>query len=61
MFPGSEAEIAGEVTTGWEAVDVTDEGDESRGSKETDTGDGHEPLGDRVILSEGLELFARYH
>ncbi len=37
-------------------MDVTDEGDESRGSEETDSWDGHEPLGYRVIPSEGLEL-----
>jgi len=59
MFPGREAEIAGEVTPRGEPVDVTDEGDESRCSKKADSRDGHESLDNRVISSESIELAAR--
>ena len=53
---GGEAEVAGKVAGGGEAVDVAHEGDEGRGDQETDAGDGEQPLDGGGLLGQGLQL-----
>ena len=57
VFLGGEAEETGEMSSGAEPADVSDESDEGGGGEQSDSGDGHEALGERHLASHQLELF----
>ena len=56
MLPWGEPEEAREVATGGEAVDVADEGYESGGGENADTGDRAQTPDDGILRCEGLDL-----
>src|SRR5262245_24148085 len=55
-FAGRQAQVAGEVTCGGEALHIADEGDQGGGSEETDAGDGTQTVDGGNLVGEGLKL-----
>src|SRR5207245_11020170 len=51
-----QAEVAGEVTAGGEALDVADEGDQGGGGDEANAGDGAQPGDGGGLIGERFEL-----
>src|SRR6266699_1952149 len=56
MLPWREAEVGGEVAARAEAVDVADEGQESRRGQDADAGHTHEERGLRQLPGQAVEL-----
>lgn len=55
MFFRGEAERTGEMPSGWEAMSVTDECNQSGGGKQTDPGNGTKSLYNGNVFTESLE------